>query len=236
MPDNDRNHLAAEAPAARRGPVQHRQLLDAIAASVPFDELPQIEAATVTRLLRAVPWYERHDQMSLLATYYPTLAARAARVIHQCCPGARVVSLARRPGRETRKRFELLVPAAAMNDITVWLHLLWQAASRRVTASTRHDLRVAAARTMWRAALLVASSDRNRAQLRVRVPHSAVVHTLAEAGRALHVEVKEHRGQSGYHFITVDDPADAVRLLRAVGAGSHADAWVVQRKRVSGHS
>ncbi|MFY1637443.1 hypothetical protein ACN27F_29935 [Solwaraspora sp. WMMB335] len=217
------------ATSARRGRVGHRQLLDAIAASVPSDRLPEVETATVTRLLRAVPWYERSDLVSLVATYYPALAMRTARVISQRTPDIRVVNRARRPGRDTRTCFELLLPAATLTELTVWLREQWELVGRRVGPYARHDRRVAAARTMWRAALLVSSSDRRRSQLRVRVPEPMVMRTLGNAAAALGVQVTENRCRSTYHFVTVDDPAHSVRLLRAVGAGTHAEAWVATR-------
>ncbi|WP_432827588.1 hypothetical protein [Dactylosporangium sp. CA-092794] len=229
MSDHPGNRPAARPPQVHRGAIQHRQLLDAIAASVPFDRLPEVETATVTRLLRAVPWYDRGDLVSLVATYYPALAVRAARYIGQRCPSARVVSRARRPDRENRVRFEVLVPAAELSVLTGWLRERWAVAAARVTARNRQDDRLAAARTMWRAALLVSSSDRRRAQVRIRVPDAEVLHTLADAGEALELRVTEHRCQSDYHFLTVDDPAHAIRLLRAVGAGGHAEAWVARR-------
>ena len=211
-----------------RGAIQHHQLLDAVAGSVPADRFPEIETATLTRLQHAVPCIEGRELMSVIATYHQALAVRAYGVIGPRWPSVRLIGRAPRVARETRPRYELIVPAAHLGELEAWLHRHWTEAARLVADDGRPESRRAAARTMLRAALLVSSSNRTRAQIRLRVPDPDTMRTLADAGQALQLDTTGHRAQGGHLFLTVDDRAQMIRLLRAVGAGSWAEAWAAR--------
>jgi hypothetical protein len=219
--------LRPAAPDARRwGAIPHWRLLDAVAAAVPADRLPRVETATVTHLLRPVPWQRRTGLVSLVSTAYPALAQRVATVVDGEFPGVRVATTPPARGRDERDQFDVLVPAGQLGPITGWLDRLWQAAVGQVGPHARPDRRSATARTMWRAALLVANGSRRHSQLRVRVPDPGALAALAEAGQALGLTVHQHLRRGNSYFVTVDDPAESIRLLRIVGAGPHAEAWV----------
>lgn len=228
MSDHSTGRLALRPQQTSRGAIQHRQLLDALAGSVPSDPYPEIETATVTRLQHPVPWDEGGDLVSVLATCHRTLAVRAVGVIAPGWPSARLVGQPPRIRRETRLRYELILPATHLTDLTRWLRQHWVAAARQVSSDRYPERRRAAARTMLRAALLVSSSNRSRTQVRLRVPDVDALRTLASAAKTLGLDTTEHRTQSGHLSLTVDDPAQRIRLLRAVGAGSCAEAWTAR--------
>jgi len=214
------------ATAGRWGAIPHRRLLDAVAAAVPADRLPRVETATVTHLLRPVPWQRRSGLVSLVSTAYPALAHRVATVVDGEFPGVRIATTARMSGRDDRDRFDVLVPSGRADEVLGWLARLWQTAAEQVGPHARPGLRTPAARTMWRAALLVANGSRRRSQVRVRVPDPAALTALTQAGDALGLAVHQHVRRGNSYFVTVDDPAQSVQLLRIVGAGPHAEAWV----------
>jgi hypothetical protein len=217
---------------ARWGTVRYRQMLRAVAAAASGDANPAAEAATVTRLVRPVAWDRRGTHMSMLSTPFVTLATRTAR---QLSPGASGITVLRQPARRQRTdnpRFEVLVPVSMMDTVAAALATHWQETVDRLSRPSPHTASIA--RTVWRAALLVSSSDRRRSQLRVSVPCASTAAVLSAAGSALAVAVATHRRRGGSHFVTVDDPADAVRLLRAVGAGPAAEAWVKVPVRAGG--
>ncbi|MEW2445705.1 hypothetical protein [Micromonospora marina] len=221
--------LTASMPAhtgrrARWGAVSHRTLLDALAASVPVSPYDWADAALVTGLLRPVTW-DRHGLWSSIAsTTHAALAARTARVVRPVVSDVTTVRQAARRGGRERAAFEVLVPTARLAAATGLSEDL--CASLTGALGHRAPEAVALARTVWRTALLVASSDRRRAQLRVRVPDSPLAGVLVRAGELLDVEARHHRTRDRVHFVTVDDPTDAVAVLRAVGAGPRAEAWV----------
>ncbi|WP_326553440.1 hypothetical protein [Micromonospora sp. NBC_01813] len=214
-------------PGARRwGAIPHRRLLDAVATAVAADRMPRVEAATVTHLLRPVPWQRRTGLVSLVSTAYPALARRIATVIDDEFPGVYVATTPPARGRDERDQFDVLVPATNADEVSDWLDRLWQAAAGQVGPHARPGNRAATARTMWRAALLVANGSRRRSQIRVRVPDPRALTALTEAGEALGLTVAQHLRRGNSYFVTVDDPAQSVQLLRIVGAGPHAEAWV----------
>ncbi|WFE28296.1 hypothetical protein O7623_03535 [Solwaraspora sp. WMMD791] len=221
-----RTRGCAGAGTPRWGAIPHRRLLDALAAAVPADRLPRVEAATVTHLLRPVPWQRRTGLVSLVSTGYPALAQRVATVIDAEFPGVRVATTAPLRGRDDREQFDVLVSAADAAEVTAWLDRLWQAAAWQVGPQVRAGQRTSTARTMWRAALLVANGSRRRSQIRVRVPDPGALTALADAGDALGLTVHQHLRRGNSYFVTVDDPTQSVQLLRLVGAGPHAEAWV----------
>ncbi|MDG4765965.1 hypothetical protein O7632_17930 [Solwaraspora sp. WMMD406] len=216
----------ARPSAPRWGAIPHRRLLDAVAAAVPVDRLPRVETATVTHLLRPVPWQRRSGLVSMASTSYPALAQRIATVIHGEFTGVRVATTEPVRGRDGRQRFDVLVPTPQAAEVAGWLDRLWQAATTQVGSHARPEQRIPTARTMWRAALLVASGAQRRTQIRVRVPDPGALAALAAAGDALGLSVRQHLRRGNSYFVTVDDPAESVQLLRIVGAGPHAEAWV----------
>ncbi|MFY1631697.1 hypothetical protein ACN27F_00210 [Solwaraspora sp. WMMB335] len=214
------------ASAPRWGAIPHRRLLDAVAAAVPADRLPRVETATVTHLQRPVPWQHRTGLVSLASTSYPALARRIAGVVDTEFPGVRLATTEPARGRDDRDRFDVLVPSGHADEVIFWLDRLWQAATVQVGSRTRDAQRIPTARTMWRAALLVANGSRRRSQLRVRVPDPGALAALADAGAALGLTVRRHLRRGNSYFVTVDDPMESIHLLRTVGAGPHAEAWV----------
>jgi len=208
--------------------------LAAIAASVPSDPLRTVEAAVVTHLLRPTPWhFPSHVRLtSVASTCYPALTQRVAEVLAERFSGIRIARQLSSRASDDRPRFDVLVPSLSPNEITDVLADLWAAVPPLFDARIPSRNHAAAACTVWRSALLVASSDRRRTQLRVWLPDTQSVMVLRRAGAALGVSVASHRRRGDFYFVTVDDPADSITLLRRVGAGPHADAWV-QHKTVA---
>jgi hypothetical protein len=218
----------------RWGVISHRRLMDAIVASVPRDPLQRIEAAVVTHLVRQVVSRPvgSAPSTSVATTYHWALATRVAEVIKCRFAAATITCQPHGRSPDNRVRFDVEVPSAPTEEVAKWLNELWKAVPPRVEPEVSQHGRAAAARTIWRAALLVSSSYPRRAQIRIWLPDAESVSVLCRGGDALGVTVTPHRRRRNCHLVTVDDPAESIQLLRAVGAGPHADAWVCHRARV----
>ncbi|SCL16566.1 hypothetical protein GA0074694_1667 [Micromonospora inyonensis] len=208
----------------RWGAITHRTLLDALAASVPVMPFAWADAALVTGLLRPVQWDCAGQWASVASTIYAELAIRTASVIRTAVPEATTTCQPSRRAGADRASFEVLVPASELKAATDLLQQLRSSLPGKLHRQCPDA--VPLARTVWRTSLLVSSSDRRRTQLRVRVPDALLSDVLVRAGRLLDVDVRHHRARQHVHVVTVDDPRDAVTVLRAVGAGPRAEAWV----------
>ncbi|WP_143740265.1 hypothetical protein [Micromonospora echinospora] len=208
----------------RWGAITHRTLLDALAASVPATPFAWADAALVTGLLRPVPWDCAGHWASVASTIYAQLAIRTARVIRTAVPEVTTTCQPSRRAGAGRASFEVLVPASELKAATDLLQQLRTSLPGKLHRQCPDAMPLA--RTVWRTSLLVSSSDRRRTQLRVRVPDALLSDVLVRAGRLLDVDVRHHRARQHVHVVTVDDPRDAVTVLRAVGAGPRAEAWV----------
>jgi hypothetical protein len=205
--------------------VRYRCLLDAISVCPPRGWSPNIEVATVTHLLRPARWGKRTGLTSVVTSCYGDIAVSAAERIDQAFPGVHFAIDSPSHASPDREQFEVLVATSSVPDVSEWLAGLWNAAIDEVGSSGCPSRRAAAARTIWRAALLVSSSSRRRGQIKVSVPDVVAVAVLERAAEALGAAVRGRRRPDRSYVATVDDATDAVSLLRTVGAGAYAEAW-----------
>ena len=127
--------------------------------------------------------------------------------------------------RNGQSQWDVLVPTDRLPEIRAWRRQQWQRMATHIVHGDETGQSRSAARILWRAALLVASSGQRRWQVRVCVPDARDLNLFRMSGALLGLPTGSRSRPGSLHVVTVDGAA-ARRLLREVGAGWMADAWV----------